>query len=69
MTSDEMKVIVSVYQLWLMEKKEELVADLCGAPDAEPKRKTIEKKPRSKHAMAALAYDFAFSKFITLGDR
>jgi hypothetical protein len=59
MTSDEMKTIVSVYQLWLMEKKDELVDDLYGAPNAEPKRKTVEKKSRSKQAMA-LAYNFAF---------
>jgi hypothetical protein len=60
MTSDEMKVIVSVYQLWLIEKKDELVDDFYGAPHAEPKRKTVEKKPGSKHAMATLAYNFAF---------
>ena len=39
MTREEMKVIISVYQLWLTEK-EELVADLCGADCAEPKGKS-----------------------------
>ena len=60
MTREEMKVIISVYQLWLTEKKEELVADLCGADCAEPKGKTIEKKRRSRKAVSALAYHFAF---------
>ena len=60
MTRDEMKVIMSVYQFWLTEKKEELVADLCGAAWAEPKRRTIEKKRRSRKALSALACNFAF---------
>ena len=60
MTREEMKVIISVYQLWLTEKKEELVADLCRTACAEPKGKTIEKKRRSKKEMSALAYHFAF---------
>ena len=59
MTREEMKVIISVYQLWLTEKKEELVADLCEAACAEPKGKPIENKRRSRKAMSALVYDFA----------
>jgi hypothetical protein len=55
-----MKVIMSVYQFWLTEKKEELVADLCGAAWAEPKRRTTEKKRRSRKALSALACNFAF---------
>jgi hypothetical protein len=60
MTREEMKVIISVYQLWLTEKKEEIVDDLCGAACPEPQRKTMEKKRRSRKAISGLAYNFAF---------